>query len=182
MANRPSNRRRNDWTVELLGIQPGHRVLEIGFGPGIALQRASSLVGDGEVVGIDRSETMRRQAAARNQGAITAGRLRLICSTLDAESPALGRFDRIYSVNVVQFWKDPAQVYALLRSLLRPGGVIATTYQPRHRGATAADAERKADSVAAWLTNAGFAGTQVHRLDLQPVPAVCIIATAGNHE
>jgi hypothetical protein len=125
---------------------------------------------------------MRQQAAARNRDAIAAGRIQLFCGTLDAVLPELGRFDRIYSVNVVQFWNDPAHVYSLLRQLLRTGGVIATTYQPRHRGATTDDAARKADSIAAWMTAAGFTGTQEHRLALQPVPAVCVTATAGDHE
>ena len=33
MAHRVSNRRRNRWTVDLLDLRPGERVLEIGFGP-----------------------------------------------------------------------------------------------------------------------------------------------------
>ena len=37
MAHRSSNRRRNNWVVSLLDVQPGERVLEIGFGPGLAV-------------------------------------------------------------------------------------------------------------------------------------------------
>jgi hypothetical protein len=37
MAHRPSNRRRNRWVVRLLDVQPTDRVLEIGFGPGLAI-------------------------------------------------------------------------------------------------------------------------------------------------
>jgi len=36
MAHRPSNRQRNSWVVWLLDVQPTDRVLEIGFGPGLA--------------------------------------------------------------------------------------------------------------------------------------------------
>lgn len=36
MAHRPSNLRRSAWVVSLLDVQPTDRVLEIGFGPGIA--------------------------------------------------------------------------------------------------------------------------------------------------
>jgi hypothetical protein len=36
-AHRPSNRQRNGWVVSLLGVQPADRVLEIGFGPGLAV-------------------------------------------------------------------------------------------------------------------------------------------------
>ena len=36
-AHRPSNRQRNRWAVSLLGVRPVSRVLEIGFGPGLAV-------------------------------------------------------------------------------------------------------------------------------------------------
>jgi protein-L-isoaspartate O-methyltransferase len=36
MAHHTSNRRRNAWAVSLLDVHPEDRVLEIGFGPGIA--------------------------------------------------------------------------------------------------------------------------------------------------
>jgi hypothetical protein len=38
LAHRSSNRRRNAWVVSLLDVQPGDRVLEIGFGPGLAMR------------------------------------------------------------------------------------------------------------------------------------------------
>jgi hypothetical protein len=41
MAHRPSNAQRNRWVVSLLDVQPTDRVLEIGFGPGIAIQELS---------------------------------------------------------------------------------------------------------------------------------------------
>ncbi len=38
MALRPSNRKRNVWAVSVMDVQPDDRVLEIGFGPGIAVR------------------------------------------------------------------------------------------------------------------------------------------------
>src|SRR5580658_5033918 len=37
MAHRPSNRRRNRWVVSLLDVRPADRVLEDGFGRGVAI-------------------------------------------------------------------------------------------------------------------------------------------------
>jgi hypothetical protein len=41
MASRSSNRQRNAWVVSLLELKPTYRVLEIGFGPGIAIREAA---------------------------------------------------------------------------------------------------------------------------------------------
>jgi ubiquinone/menaquinone biosynthesis C-methylase UbiE len=54
MAHRPSNRQRNSWVVSLLDVQPADRILEIGFGPGLAIVELSRRIGDtGHVYGID---------------------------------------------------------------------------------------------------------------------------------
>jgi 2-polyprenyl-3-methyl-5-hydroxy-6-metoxy-1,4-benzoquinol methylase len=56
MATRPSNIERNNWALSLLEITPADRILEIGFGPGIAAGKAAAQAA--EVVGIDCSALM----------------------------------------------------------------------------------------------------------------------------
>src|SRR5438105_2776616 len=56
-AHRPSNRRRNGWVVSLLDVRPADQVLEIGFGPGLAVA-ALVRAGAGHVCGIDHSDVM----------------------------------------------------------------------------------------------------------------------------
>ena len=58
MACRSSNRRRNAWVVSLLDVQRHDRVLEIGFGPGIAIGELARRAADGRVCGIDHSQVM----------------------------------------------------------------------------------------------------------------------------
>src|SRR5215211_5658345 len=70
MATRPSNVQRNRWAVEQLAIAPTDRVLEIGFGPGVALEALVARVTEGSVWGVDHSELMVRKAARRNARAI----------------------------------------------------------------------------------------------------------------
>jgi ubiquinone/menaquinone biosynthesis C-methylase UbiE len=48
-------------------------VLEIGFGPGYAVAQIASRLTSGEIVGIDHSEVMLKQAQRRNAGAIRLG-------------------------------------------------------------------------------------------------------------
>jgi Fe2+ transport system protein FeoA len=66
MANRASNRERARWSVGLLGIEAHDRVLEIGFGPGVAIDIASRAAPGVLVSGIDHSEIVLRQAERRN--------------------------------------------------------------------------------------------------------------------
>src|SRR6185503_12795433 len=65
------------WTVSLLDIQPHHRILEIGFGPGVSTQMAGEKVSNGFVAGIDHSETMVQAASKRNADAIRSERMEL---------------------------------------------------------------------------------------------------------
>lgn len=51
MAHRASNRRRNTWAVSLLEVRSDDRVLEIGFGPGLAIRELSRIAVDGTCAG-----------------------------------------------------------------------------------------------------------------------------------
>ena len=109
IAYRPSNRQRNGWVVSLLGVRPTDRVLEIGFGPGLAIAELSRRVGpSGHVYGVDHSYLMLRQATRCNAAAIQAGRVTLSQGTVEALPPALdGPFDAIVAVNSLGFWPAP---------------------------------------------------------------------------
>jgi SAM-dependent methyltransferase len=75
MALRPSNRKRNRWAAALLEVLPQDHILEIGFGPGLAIRELARRGIDGFVLGIDHSEVMVRQAAIRNRAAVEQGRV-----------------------------------------------------------------------------------------------------------
>ena len=175
MATRSSNRERSHWTLELLDLQPSDRVLEIGFGPGIALERASSIVTDGLVAGVEYSRTMLRSASRRNRREIAGGRVKLYLSSAEEFAIPGGPFDKIYSVNVVQFWPDPGVVFKRLRANLAPAGIVATTYQPRNPGATDRDARAKGEELARLLADAGMPYARIELLALKPA-AVCVLA------
>lgn len=177
MAHRSFNRQRNRWVVSLLDVQPTDRVLEIGFGPGLAIAELSRRVGSsGHVYGIDRSDVMLRQATRRNAAAIRAGRVTLTRGTVDELPPALdGPFDAIFAVNSLGFWTAPAQRLQALRRRLTPGGRIAIVAQPRCPGATTNTSLNAARQITNLLQTAGFALTKTETLDLDP-PAVCVLA------
>ena len=159
MAHRRSNRWRNAWTVDLLDLQPGGRVLEIGFGPGLSLHWIASRVGTlGFVAGIDLSDTMLSQAQHRNRVAVASGRMDLRVASV-TDPPDFGAsFDAVLAVNTIGFWPDPASRFREIRERLIPGGRFAVTMQPRSKGATAAthttvatgDSRRNCAPLVSW--------------------------------
>jgi ubiquinone/menaquinone biosynthesis C-methylase UbiE len=58
------------WVTDLLKVGPNDRVLEVGFGPGVVIQRLSKQAATGYVAGIDQSREMVEQARARSASAI----------------------------------------------------------------------------------------------------------------
>jgi ubiquinone/menaquinone biosynthesis C-methylase UbiE len=174
MASRSSNRQRNVWVVSQLELKPTYRVLEIGFGPGIAIREAARQVPDGTVTGVDHSEVMLCQATRRNASSIQAGRVRLHLGSADELPPLHGPFDRIYAVNSLGFWRNQDQCLAALRGLLRAGGWLAIASQPRCPGATAEATKRAGEDIAARLETAGFTSIRSETLALEP-PVVCVI-------
>jgi len=174
MAHRSSNRRRNLWAVSLLDVQAADRVLEVGFGPGVAIDELARLAHHGAVYGIDHSDVMVRQATKRNRAAVRAGLVDLRLGSVD-DLPAFAEpLDKILAVNSVGFWPGPWERLKELRGLLRPDGQIAIASQPRCPGATRETSERAAGEIKALLEEAGFSDTRVETLDLDP-PVVCVL-------
>jgi len=63
----------------------------------------------------------------------------------------------------------------MIRSVLKPHGLVATMVQPRHRGAKAEDAQAFARRLSKEMIDAGFREVTIRELDLKPVPAVCVL-------
>jgi len=177
MASRSSNRHRNSWVVSVLDVQPGERVLEIGFGPGLAIAELSRRVGEsGQVFGIDHSEVMLRQASGRNAAAIQAGRVLLARASVDQlPSTFGGPFDAILAVNSLGFWPAQSERLTELRRRLTPGGRIAIASQPRCPGATRSTSLNAAHDIGVLLRCAGFTELRTEMLELDP-PVVCVLA------
>lgn len=178
MATRSSNVIRNRWAVDQLAVGPTDRVLEIGFGPGIAIEALIARATEGYVSGVDHSDLMVRMAARRNARAIAEGRLRLTNASVADVDEAPASLDLILAVNNLGMWPDPPTQLERLRRLLQPGGRIAIGSQPRGAGADAETARRGADEVAALLAAAGFDSIETRELDLDP-PMMLIVGTPG---
>jgi ubiquinone/menaquinone biosynthesis C-methylase UbiE len=174
MATRSSNRRRNAWAISLLEIQRRDHVLEIGFGPGVAVSMVSRMAVEGYVCGLDHSDVMLRQATRRNAAAVHKGRVDLRLGSVDLLPEFAEPFDKALAVNAIMFSDRTADRLKALRRVMRPGGRIAIAHQPRGPGATRANTAAKGDAIAAALTHAGFSEVRVHTMKLSPT-VVCAI-------
>ena len=175
MAHAKSNSERTRWTLSLLDIRPGDRVLEIGCGPGVALDIASRMASRGIVVGIDHSEVMVRQAARRNARAIRDGQVQVHLSSAE-RLPAFDQpFDKIFAINSVHFWTDPVESIRHLRRWLTPSGVLALTLQPRSRNATAETTTIIGQELMTKLELAGFTDCRLELHHMNPIVVACAL-------
>ncbi len=178
MAHRPSNRRRNAWAVSLLDVRSDDRVLELGFGPGLAIRELSRNAAEGYVCGLDHSELMLRRARRRNADGLRRGVVDLRLGSVD-ELPAFDAlFDKILAVNTMVFGGEPVARLAELRRLLRPGGLIAVAYQPRGPGATDETSAAEGREIAVALIRARFTEVRLETMRLKPA-VVCALGVNG---
>ena len=120
----------NRATLDLLQIEPPHRVLELGFGSGWALREASARATAGHVLGLDVSAASLSVARRTNRREIGAGRVSL--RRIDGADLGLHpeTFDRILSVHCLYFWEDPGRVIAQLSEALRAAGQLVLAFRP----------------------------------------------------
>jgi SAM-dependent methyltransferase len=106
--------------LDMLGLERGERVLDIGSGPGYLLASMAEAVGPaGAVQGMDLSEAM--NAIARERCASMAW---TSVGTGDACDLPYGdaTFDVVVSTQVYEYVADMPAAVAQLRRVLRPGG------------------------------------------------------------
>jgi len=118
-----TNRQANAQAVALLQLQPGNRVLEIGFGNGRTVPDVVTQAAGVRYAGIDISPTMVDEATRFNAALVAAGRASFHLGSAESLPFADSSFDRVFSIGVTHFWRDPARSLAEIHRVLRRGGV-----------------------------------------------------------
>jgi len=165
------NRERNAWTISLLDIQPRDQVLEIGFGPGQAIEEVAKLTSKGFVAGMDLSDTMVAQASKRNSAAIRSGRVLL---QQGAESPLPfedNKFNKVFAVNSLQFWSNPIAGLQEVRRVLKPSGRVVITIQPMW-AKTVEEVKIVGEKLITQLTRVGFKQVRLETVQIKPITAL----------
>jgi ubiquinone/menaquinone biosynthesis C-methylase UbiE len=167
--------------VELAGVRPDDRVLDVACGTGIVARRAAARVGaGGMVVGVDVNDAMLKVAAA------TAEDVRPVIrwqsgDTADLPFPDM-EFDAVFCQQGLQFFTDQVAAVREMRRVLAPGGrltlavwrsvehspgfVVLAQVLERHAGPDVGAMMRSpfagpdADAMRKLLTAAGFSAVR----------------------
>ncbi|MEX3790749.1 class I SAM-dependent methyltransferase [Paraburkholderia sp. BR14374] len=119
------------WAIGLLKIRENDRMLEVGFGPGAAIQLLAAAAPFGHVDGIDPSQEMLEQATARNAMAIARGQVGLRIASVERLPFEDNAFDKVLAINSMQLWPDSETGLAEIRRVMKVGSKVAlgfTTY------------------------------------------------------
>ncbi|MBS0360926.1 MAG: class I SAM-dependent methyltransferase [Proteobacteria bacterium] len=116
------NAQQNRATVEALEPPPGASVLEIGFGPGHALEMLAKKIPLALVAGLDHSPLMVARAKRRLNGRRGDAALDLrLGEAGDLPFPD-EKFDLVFAVNAFHQWPDQERALAEMAGVLKPGG------------------------------------------------------------
>ncbi len=120
--NAPEIVRRRALARGALGSQSGHRILDVGCGPGYYVTELLAEVGPtGSVVGLDSSSDMLAIARNRASGSVNAEFLEGHATALPGDD---GEFDGVISVQVLEYVDDTRAALAEMFRVLRPGGRV----------------------------------------------------------
>jgi ubiquinone/menaquinone biosynthesis C-methylase UbiE len=141
------NRRPNSLAIAALELKAADSVLELGCGPGSAINAMCRLAPLGVVHGLDQSPVMLAQAALVNSMAVRSHRAVLHQGSFERIPLANASVDKVLAVNVIYFWNDMPAILREIRRVLRSGGIVSIY---------ATDSS----AMKSWK----FAGPETHRL------------------
>ncbi|MBD2232953.1 class I SAM-dependent methyltransferase [Phormidium tenue] len=118
----------NDLVLEALQLQPGDRILEIGFGGGDLIHKLVATGKPSQVVGVERSPDAIQICERRFQTLINQSTVELHQASAEALPFADQQFSQVCTVNTLYFWANAPQVLAECRRVLKPGGRLVIGY------------------------------------------------------
>ncbi|MDD2658835.1 MAG: methyltransferase domain-containing protein [Methylococcales bacterium] len=156
-------------SYNLMQIQLGHNVLDLGCGPGTDTIPLAPLVGvNGQVIGADYDEAMIAVAEQRAGQAGVDQWVRHQCADAMSLPFETDYFDSCRSERLFQHLPDPAQALSEMARVTKPGGrlvVLDTDWGTWTTDSDDSDIERRLVSFMAesYLHN-GYSGRKLYRL------------------
>lgn len=159
-----TNARLNELALAELDVGPGDRVLEIGFGGGVALKRLVSRAQ--HVCGVDRSPDAVAWALRHFARNVARGAADFQIASVENLPLPSASFDKAMTVNTVYFWTSLEAGLDELRRVLAPGGRLVIGFVPKARMDRMnmppdIFTPREPEELATALRNAGFVGVEI---------------------
>jgi ubiquinone/menaquinone biosynthesis C-methylase UbiE len=120
-----------DLTIEVMELQKGDRILEIGFGNGKFFDELFANQSELKISGIDFSEAMVEAAKDYNREVITSGKLEIKAGSSAAIPFPDQTFDKVFCNMVIYFWDQPKEHLKEIRRVLKAGGTFYTGIRTR---------------------------------------------------
>ena len=119
----------NDMVNELMSVQSGDRILEIGPGTGKLIHKMAPKIDHGFIEGIDFSSAMVSIARKRNRKSIAKGNVEIVEGNFDEISYEKDRFTKACSVNTIYFWPSPVSTASKIVDILKPDGKLVLAFE-----------------------------------------------------
>ena len=159
--------------LEDRGMSRRAHVLDIGCGTGDLAVALSRHLRDARIIGIDLSPSMLLYAGRH---ATTDGRLRFIVGNAASLPFDDGAVDLVISTLSLHHWTEPADAFAEIARVLRPGGVALIydlgllAYMPSEMARIAADAGLEPDDIEREGVGGGFVTRLFVRFKMEGLP------------
>jgi ubiquinone/menaquinone biosynthesis C-methylase UbiE len=116
-----------DFTIKEMGLTDNDSILEIGFGNGKFFEKIFSAANNLKISGLDFSPEMVKAATGNNPLKLGNGELILRQGSSDKIPFADSSFDKVFCINVIYFWEQPAAHLKEIYRVLKPGGRFYTS-------------------------------------------------------
>ncbi|WP_033148833.1 class I SAM-dependent methyltransferase [Prevotella sp. P6B1] len=157
-----------NWGLNLVGIQDGWTILDIGCGGGATLQRLLKRSQGSTVYGIDISEES--VAKARQVNARVLNKQVFVCQGSAEQLPYDDEtFDLVTAVETVYFWPHLPACFQEVRRVLKQGGKFAILIEVVEGDSMWTNVVEgmkvySPEELQALLNEAGFIHTEIHRM------------------
>jgi ubiquinone/menaquinone biosynthesis C-methylase UbiE len=173
------------WIVDLMDVQPADRVLEVGFGPGVAIRLIAERATQGFVAGVDPSDVMLRQATQRNQAAVASSKVELRCGSVESLPYSDAAFDKVVALHSLYFWPSLEQGLREITRVLVPGGLLVLGVRMKRSGVGRLNPSRygltdqAVAEIIATLSALGYTDVQTHQREFTRDTVTAILARRG---
>ena len=159
------------WASSLVQVEPDSRILEIGCGAGLLIEKMAEHLDSGRITAIDQSPVQIAKAAQRNALTIQQGKVQLIETDFSKYQGPENIFDRVVAFNVNLFLRQATHAMQKVRSLISSTGHFILFYQfPYFVDISAAE------PIIQQLEANRFKIIRKSIKKLDPTPAFCIVA------